>query len=264
MKHALIVAFFGKLRDRFTEAGSPLSIDQKLFRAASVEGVKGAEIIFPDECTEPELVLEALGATGLEVSAINVNLKGLPLFQRGALSSSDTAVRKKALDLVLEAKAFAARTGAGRITCAPLADGVDYSLQDNHLSAWSRTVALLRTALDEGPAIPIHLEHKPADPRRRGLLSSSDLVLRLLADIDRENAGITFNVGHASIDGVSPAECLSHVLRLGVPLYIHFCDAAGQWDWDLVAGSHHFWNFYEFLALLQTSGYEGWLTDDTF
>jgi xylose isomerase len=264
MRHALIVAFFGRVHDRFSERGSPLPIDQKLDHAAAVAGVEGAEIIYPDECTDPERVSDGLARTGLAVSAINVNLKGLPLFRRGAICSSEASVRRKALDLVLEAKAFACRVGAGRLTCAPLSDGVDYFFHHDYGSAWKRAVDFMRTALDEGPTVPIHLENKPADPRVRGLLNSSESVLRLIADVERRNVGITLNVGHASIDGVSPAECLSHVLRSGVPLYIHFCDAAGAWDWDLIAGSYHFWNFCEFVAALVAGGYDGWLTDDTF
>jgi xylose isomerase len=264
MKHALIVAFFGRLRDRFCEYGSPLPIDEKLRRAASIRGVQGAEIIYPDECAEPACVVEALAETGLVAAAINVNLKGLPLFQKGALSSPDAEVRRKALDLILQAKAFAHSVGAERVTCAPLADGADYFLHGDCASAWRRAVQLVRTALDEGPQLPLHLEHKPADPRVRGLLHSSDTVLRLIGDVARSNAGITLNAGHASVDGASPAECLSHVLRLGIPLYVHFCDAAGVWDWDLVAGSHHFWQLCEFVAALERSSYDGWLTDDTF
>jgi xylose isomerase len=264
MRHALIVAFFGRLRDRFCEYGSPLRIDEKLARAAAVQGVEGAEIVYPDECSEPELVADALSATGLAVSAVNVNLKSLPEFQRGALSSGDAQVRRKALDLILGAKEFAARIRAERVTCAPLADGVDYSFQHNYSSAWRRTVELLRTGLDEGPSLPIHLEHKPGDPRTRGFLRSSDVLLRLLNDVARSAAGITFNVGHASVSGTSPAEYLSHVLRLKIPLYVHFCDAAGEWDWDLLAGSQHIWAFCEVICALQAAGYEGWLTDDTF
>jgi xylose isomerase len=264
MKHALIVAFFGRLRDRFCEYGSPLPIDEKLRRAAKVPGVEGAEIIYPDECSAPELICDALAETGLEVAAVNVNLKGMTEFHKGALCSPDAALRGKALDLIVGAKMMAVRLGAGRVTCAPLADGVDYPLNHDYASAWKRAVQLLRTALGEGPALPVHLEHKPSDPRVRGLLASSDLVLRLIADIGHPCAGITFNAGHASIDGVSPAACLAHALDSGAPLYIHFGDAGGGWDWDLLAGSYHFWELCEFMAVLMDSGYDGWLTDDTF
>ncbi len=264
MKQALIVAFLGTVRDRFTQMGEPLSICEKLRRAAQIPGVEGAEIIFPDECHEPSQVLEALDETGLVPAAINVNLKGRPEFQRGALSVNGVEIRRMAVDQILNAKEFALRAGAERVTCAPLADGVDYPLQQNHAGAWRRTVKTLRTAIDEGPRVPLYLEHKPSDPRVQGLLSSSDVVLKLLSDIEREGSGITFNAGHASLDGLSPAASLGQVLECGVPLYVHLCDAAGGWDWDLLPGSYHPWHLLEFLHALSASGYDGWLTSDSF
>jgi sugar phosphate isomerase/epimerase len=244
--------------------GEPLSIREKLLKAARIPGVEGAEIIFPDECHEPLEVLEALAETGLVPAAINVNLKGRPEFQRGALSVCDDEIRRMAIDQILKAKEFAQQTGAERVTCAPLADGVDYFLQQNHAGAWRRAVETLRTAIEEGPNVPLYLEHKPSDPRVRGLLSSSDMVLRLLRDIDRNGAGITFNVGHASLDGLSPAASFAQVLESGVPLYVHLCDAAGSWDWDVLPGSYHPWHLLEFLQALYASGYDGWLTSDSF
>jgi sugar phosphate isomerase/epimerase len=264
VKQALIVAFLGTVRDRFTQTGEPLPIREKLRRAALIPGVQGAEIIFPDECSEPSEVLEALAETGLEPAAINVNLKGRPEFQRGALSVNDPRIRMMAVSLIVQAKEFALQAGAARVTCAPLADGVDYPLQQSYADAWSRTVGTLRTAIEEGPPVPVHLEHKPSDPRVRGLLSSSELVLRLLSEIGREGAGITFNIGHASLDGFSPAASLAHVLESGVPLYVHLCDAAGGWDWDLLPGSYHHWHLLEVLQALFVSGYDGWLTSDSF
>jgi xylose isomerase len=264
VKQALIVAFLGTVRDRFTQLGEPISIREKLRRAALIPGVQGAEIIFPDECRDPSEVLEALIETGLAPAAINVNLKGLPEFQRGALSVSDPEIRRMAVEQILKAKDFALQVGAERVTCAPLADGFDYPMQQNHAEAWRRTVETLRTAIEEGPRVPLHLEHKPSDPRVNGLLSSSDIVLHLLHDIDREGAGITLNVGHASLDGLCPAASLAQVLECGVPLYVHLCDAAGGWDWDLLPGSYHPWQLLEFLRALYASGYDGWLTSDSF
>jgi sugar phosphate isomerase/epimerase len=260
----LIVAFLGTVRDRFVQMGVPLPIREKLRLAALVPGVEGAEIIFPDECREPSAVLDALAETGLRAAAINVNLKGRAEFQHGALSAGSAETRKMALELIVQAKEFAVRAGAGRVTCAPLADGCDYPLQQNYAAAWGRTADLLRTAVDAGPQLPLHLENKPSDPRVRGLLSSPEIILRLLQAVDRPSAGITLNAGHISIDGLSPAESLAHVLEAGVPLYIHLGDAAGGWDWDLLPGSYHPWQLLEFLRALAASGYDGWITSDSF
>jgi sugar phosphate isomerase/epimerase len=54
------------------------------------------------------------------------------------------------------------------------------------------------------------------------------------------------------------------VLESGVPLYIHLCDAAGGWDWDVLPGSYHPWHLLEFLQALAASGYDAWLTSDSF
>ena len=67
---------------------------------------------------------------GLEVAAVNVNLKGDRAFQHGALSSPDPGVRARAVDLLLQASGWA-RTwrAADGSTCAPLADGYDLVFQ---------------------------------------------------------------------------------------------------------------------------------------
>lgn len=264
LKQALIVAFLGVVRDRFAQTGEAIPIGEKLRRAAAIPGVEGAEIIFPEECREPSKVLDALAETGLQCAAVNVNLKGHADFQRGALSVESPATRRMAIDQILRAKEFALKAGAEQVTCAPLADGYDYPLGQNHSSAWKRMVETLRFAVGDGAPVPLFFEHKPSDPRVRGLLSSPETVLHLLQDIGRENAGITFNVGHASIDGLSPASAFAHVVQSGVPVYIHLADAAGAWDWDVLPGSYHPWQLLEFFQVLIASGYRGWLTSDSF
>lgn len=263
MKHALIVSFFGRFRDRFCEYQQPLPIHEKLERAARVPGVEGVEIIYPDECPNTAEIRATLERLSLRAAAINVNLKGHPDFQRGALSSPDPAVRQRALELIRGAKRFAAAVGAPLVTCAPLADGYDYPFHVDYSSAWRAMVELLREAVAFEPSIPLHLEHKPAEPRTRGFLDTADKVLRLLASVDRPGAGITFNAGHASCDGGYPAAAFAQVLAARIPYYIHFCDAGDRWDWDLLAGSQHFWQFAEFLLLLKEERYQGWLTADT-
>jgi xylose isomerase len=263
VKHALIVAFFGRFRDRFCEYQQPLSIREKLERAARVAGVEGVEIIYPDECPDAAEIRVTLARLSLQPAAINVNLKGHPDFQRGALSSPDPAVRKKALEFIQGAKRFAAAVGAPRVTCAPLADGYDYSFHVHYSSAWHTMVELLREAVAFEPSIPLHLEHKPAEPRVRGFLDTVDKVLCLLASVDRPGTGITFNAGHACCDGGYPAAAFAQVLAARIPYYIHFSDASDRWDWDLLAGSKHFWQFAEFLFLLKEERYQGWLTADT-
>ncbi len=264
MRHAVLTPFFGKLRDRFCEYHSPLSIEEKLELAAAIPGVEGVEIVFPDECSDAAALRDTLVRLRLAPAAINVNLKGHPDFVRGALSSPDAGIRRRALELIRQAKELAVAVGAGRVTCAPLADGYDYPFQTDYRKAWTRAVDVLAAACDYLPEIKLHLEHKPGDPRTRGLLDTPARVVSLCRDIQSPAAGITFNVGHAFCGGGNPACDFALVLWAGLPYYIHFCDGTEDWDWDLMAGSRHYWQWAEFLFYLKEDGYDGWLTSDTF
>ena len=264
MRHAVILAFFGKLRDRFCEYQVPLSVEEKLERVAAVPGVQGVELIFPDECTDIAGLKSTLSRLRLEPAAVNVNLKGHPAFLRGALSSPDSGVRRMALDFIRRAKDCAAALGSPRVTCAPLADGYDYPLQIDYRKARTRIVDLLAEACDFRPGITLHLEHKPADPRTRGLLDTATRVVLLCRDIGSSTVGVTFNAGHAVLGGGTPADTFAPVLTAGLPYYIHSGDGTEHWDWDLLAGSRHYWQWAEFLYYLKQDGYDGWLTSDAF
>src|SRR5688500_8982700 len=120
MRHAVLTPFFGQLRDRFCDYHEPLPVAEKLRRARSVPGVEGVEIVFPDEVRAAEDVRNDLEVLGLEVAAVNVNLKGERIFQRGALTSPDEGVRARAVDLLYQAKQLARDLKTQRVTCAPL------------------------------------------------------------------------------------------------------------------------------------------------
>jgi sugar phosphate isomerase/epimerase len=110
----------------------------------------------------------------------------------------------------------------------------------------------------------LHLEHKPADPRTRGLLDTATQVIRLCRDIGSSALGITFNAGHAICGGGTPASSFAQILTARLPYYIHSGDGTENWDWDLLAGSRHFWQWAEFLYYVKQDGYAGWITSDAF
>jgi xylose isomerase len=264
MRHAVLTPFFGRLRDRFCDYHEPRSIAEKLRLAREVPGVEGVELIFPDEVRAAGDVRDELERLGLAVAAVNVNLKGDPAFQRGALSSPDAGVRARAVELLCQAKQLASDLGCPRITCAPLADGYDATFQIDYRRAWSRMADCVAGAASHLPAVTLHLEHKPAEPRTRGLLDVPAKVILLCRDAGVPNVGITFNSGHVSAGGGLPAAAFADVLAAGLPYYIHFCDATPAWDWDLRAGAYQPWPWAEFLFYLRQDGYDGWLTADTF
>ena len=68
MKHAIITAFLGRLRDRFCKYQEPLTIVQKLERMADIPGVSGAEVVYPYEVDPPDVMSVHLQRLGLEVA----------------------------------------------------------------------------------------------------------------------------------------------------------------------------------------------------
>ena len=87
MKHAIITAFLGLLRDRFCEYQEPRTFEEKLDLMRRIPGVSGAEVVHPYEVPEPAELLALCAARQLEVSAVNVNVKADRDFVEGSISS---------------------------------------------------------------------------------------------------------------------------------------------------------------------------------
>jgi xylose isomerase len=263
MKQAIITAFLGKLRDRFCEYQEPLTIAQKLETMARIPGVQGAEVVHPYEVDPPEPMLANLKRLKLEVSAVNVNIKGDPDFIYGSLSSPDARVRAKAVSFIKSAKDYARAIGVDRVTCCPLSDGYDYSFHTHYVSAWHRMVDCVREAAEYEPDITLFMEYKPSETRVHCLLDSAAKTLLLCDAVGRNNVGVTIDIGHSIYGGETPAEALSHVAMSGYPYYVHINDNNGKWDWDLMVGTCNLWTYVEFLYYLKELGYDGWITSDT-
>ena len=263
MRHAIITAFLGKLRDRFCEYHEPRTLVEKLEFMARIPGISGAEIVYPGEVDTVPVMKEALSRLGLSIAAINVNIKGDPVFVNGALSSPDPKVRAKAVEFIKGGKDIAAAMGADKITCAPLNDGYDYCFQSDYRIAWQRMVETVREAAAYRPEVPLFLEYKASEPRVRCYLDSTAKTLVFLDAVGNDKIGVTLDIGHAIYGGESPAEALAQISMSGHPYYIHINDNNGKWDWDLMAGTYNLWNYIEFLFYLKELGYEGWLTSDT-
>jgi xylose isomerase len=263
MKHAVITAFLGKLRDRFCEYQEPLSIKEKLERLAHIPGVSGAEVVHPYEVESAEAMQSYLSGLKLGIAAVNVNIKADPAFACGSLCSPDPAVRRKALGMIMAAKDYAKALGADKVTCCPLSDGYDYPFHTDYRKSWSRMVDVVREAAAYLPEIPLFMEYKPSETRVHCTLDSAAKALLLCDAVANPNLGVTIDFGHSVYGGESPAEALALVAVSGFPYYVHINDNNGKWDWDLMAGTCNLWLYMEFLYYLKELGYDGWITSDT-
>jgi xylose isomerase len=263
MRHAVIAGFMGPLRDRFCEyPGAPTTMG-KLELLSRIPGVSGAEIVYPYETEEVRALQQTLLRLKLEVAAVNVNLKSDPDFHRGGLSSPDPQVREKAVAFIKGAKDFAATLGVSKVTCCPLADGYDYSFHTHYARAWERMVESLLEAAGYRPEVALYIEYKPSETRVHCLVDSAVKALMLCSELESKRVGVTLDFGHSIYGGETPAEALAHIARSGFLYYIHINDNNGRWDWDLITGTHHFWEYLEFLYYLKQLRYNDWFTSDT-
>src|SRR5450759_905452 len=233
MKHAVITAFLGKLRDRFCEYQEPLSIKEKLERLTHIPGVSGAEVVHPYEVESAEVMQSYLNGLKLGVAAVNVNIKADPTFACGSLCSADPAVacgllcspdpavRRKELGMIMAAKDYAKELGADKVTCCPLSDGYDYPFHTDYRKSWSRMVDVVREAAAYLHEIPLFMEYKPSETRVHCTLDSAAKALLLCDAVANPNLGVTSDFVRSVYGGESPAEALALVAVSGFPYYVH-------------------------------------------
>lgn len=125
-KYAVITGFLGKIKDRFIDYQPPREIEEMMEMASRIKGCSGLEVVYPQNFNDPVLVKSLLKQYGLEVSTVNLNVKGDEIWRFGSFSAPDPKARKAAVEALKHAMDCAAEFGCNMITTAPLNDGADY------------------------------------------------------------------------------------------------------------------------------------------
>lgn len=263
LKMGIITGFLSNTKDRFHEYNQPLDIDQKLELMTRIPGYDGVELVYPYEVNDSPRTKAALEKYGLNVAAINVNVKAEPEFRNGGLTSNDPAIRRKAVSFIKEAKDFAAAVGADKVTCCPLGDGYEFAFQHDYAQAWRHLKETFGEAGSYKTEIPLFIEYKPSETRGRCFLDTAAKTLCLLNDIGNSDIGVTLDFGHSMYGNENPAEALVLLAESPYKYYIHINDNDGKWDWDYFCGTKHFLEYVEFIYYLRKYEYSDYLTSDT-
>lgn len=263
VKNALITSFLSKTRDRFHEYHADQSIEERLATASKIEGISGVEVVHHYEATDPVVLRSLLVKNKLGIAAINANVKAEPEFRNGGLTSTDPAIRAKAVGFIKAAKDFAKAVGADKVTCCPLGDGYEFNFHCDYAKMWRFLVDSFGEAASYLPEVPLFIEYKPSETRARCFVDTAAKALCLLHDMKMPQTGVTIDFGHSIYGQETPAEALALLAESGFRYYVHINDNDGRWDWDLIAGSRHFLDYVEFLYYLLEYGYDDFLTSDT-
>ncbi len=263
LKLAIITGFLSKTKDRFHDYNEPLSLDEKFELMGKIDGYSGVEIVYPYEVNDAHETRAALKKHNLEVAAINVNVKAEPEFRNGGVTSTEAAVRAKAVQFIKDAKDFAADVGADKVTCCPLGDGYEFAFQYDYAAAWRHLIETFSEAGGYRQEIPLYIEYKPSETRGRCFVDTAAKALCLLNDIKNSSMGVTLDFGHSMYGNENPAEAVSLLEASPYKYYIHINDNDGKWDWDYFCGTKHFLDYVEFLYYLKKYNYQDYFTSDT-
>lgn len=256
---------FGQFLDRYaTDAyGPPVTTLEAIKTAGSVGSLSVVDLNHPFNPGDLPLtdVRDALAENGLSAIALTPEIY-TRTFGRGGFTNPDAAVRRAAVELV-SASADAARIlGCDYVKVWPGQDGWDYPFQSEYRQLWRYSIEAMRELGTRHPDLKFAIEYKPREPRNRMTFSSAARTLLAIDEMGVDNVGILLDFGHALYGGESPAESAQLILDRGKLFAIDVNDNFRGWDDDMVVGSVHLVETFEFFHVLQESGWEGvWQLD---
>ena len=256
---------FASYVDRYATEGyaDPVTTLEAIELAGQVGDLSVVDLNWPfspkDVATED--VKAALDRAGLRAIAITPEIYNRD-FVKGGFTNPDPAVREQAIELVSQAAELARELGCDYVKLWPGQDGVDYPFQADPARLWSDSVDAVRSLAQRFPDLRFAIEYKPREPRNRMVFSSCARTLLAIEEMGCDNVGILLDFGHSLYGGESPAEAAKLAMSRGKLFAIDVNDNFRGWDDDMVVGSVHVLETFEFFHALHEAGWEGvWQLD---
>jgi xylose isomerase len=262
LKHAIMVGMMGRIADRFHEYQASSDLARRLEMCQQIKGIDGIEIVYPQDFPNVSQTLRMVKDSGLDVSALNLNVKGEKKWQNGSFTNRDPNLRREAVDYLKCAMDLASELGTDMVTCCPLIDGHNYAFEVDYLKQWQWLTEGVQEACKHRGDIRVSLEYKLNESKNYNILSDVGRTLFLCEQMGMPHIGVTVDVGHALIAKETPAEALSLAALNNRLFYVHFNDNAREWDWDMLPGSVNFWDLIEVVFYLKRMEWNGWLSYD--
>ena len=243
--------------------GEPRTIIDAIKLAGQVPDLSVVDLNWPFFGGEfsNEQIKAALDEQGLSVIGITPEIY-TRTFVKGSFTNPDPGVRRETHRLVTAAADVVRYFGADYVKLWPGQDGWDYPFQVDHGALWKASLDGVGQLAGENPDLKFVIEYKPREPR---VHMSFDSVSRTLLGIERiglPNVGILLDFGHALFGGESPADAAQLAIDYGRLFGMDVNDNLRGWDDDMVAGTVHPIELFEFFYTLRRNGWEGvWQLD---
>jgi len=268
LKFSVITGSIGQVGDRFLSSGykEETNLEGKLRELKTISDLQGVELCYNITGDESDAaqIKELLNTYNFVVPAVSTPLFSAKTWKYGSLSTSDQKVRKEAVEVAKKTIDFAEGVGAPLVNFWLGQDGFDYCFQVDYAKQWEYLIEGVRECADYKPHIRLTLEPKPREPRNRSLIDSAFTALLLVQDIQRENVGLTIDIGHVLQDKRNMAQAVEIAARYGKLFHLHVNDNYADWDDDMIVGSVHLIEYVEFFFVLRKINYEGWVSVDIF
>jgi xylose isomerase len=262
---AIITAFLGGVKNRYMTYQDDRPLTQKFGLASEVDGIEGLELCYPGDFSNMSELKGLLARYHLEVSGINFRSRRSGTWWRGSFTAQSANERREVLEDLKRAMDHAADLGCNRITTCPLNDGSDYLFEMDYIRAYDDAAETFSAACAHNRQVRICIEYKESDPRARCLFGNAGETASFCHLTGADNLGVTLDIGHALYTGERPAQSAVLLSRAKRLFYVHLNDNDGRWDWDMLPGAYHFWEFVEMLYYLRQLGYDDdWYAFDVF
>ncbi len=259
-KLAIISAFLGGVKNRYMVYEKDRILEEKFRMASEIDDISGLELCYPADFENFDLLKKLLSDYGFGVSSVNVRSRRTGKWWRGSFSSSYPEERKEVVEDFKRAIDLVGELEIRRISTCPLNDGHDYAFEMNYIDAYRYAEETFSAICEYNRDVKLCIEYKWNDPRVRCLFASAGETAAFCQAVGADNLGATIDIGHSLQTGERPAQAAALLARANRLFYVHLNDNDRNFDWDLMPGAFHFWEFIEFFYYLKELGY----TDDWY
>ena len=242
--------------------GEPRSTIEQIDLAGRVGDIAYVDINFPwTPGVTTDDVKAALERNGLRAIGVTPDIY-LREHQMGAFTNPDPAKRASAMEIMHGAAEAVRALGARYVKIWPGQDGFDYPFQVDYKELNRLAVEGMRDLARANPDLKFVIEYKPREPRTHMFWSSAAKTVLGIQAMGVDNVGVLLDFGHALFGGESPAEAAQLLIDHGLLWGMDVNDNYRGWDDDMVVGTVHITEVFEFFHTLRKNGWEGvWQLD---
>ena len=255
---------FASYLDRYATDGyaPPVSTLEQIERAGEVGDLSYVDVPYPfTEGVSVEQVKQALAEQGLQAIGVTPEIY-MRHFSKGAFTNPDAKIRADALAVLNRAAEVVRELGARYLKVWPGQDGWDYPFQVDHHQQWELAVSGMRDLALANPDLKIVIEYKPREPRNKMFWDSAAKTALGIKAMGVDNVGVLLDFGHALFGGESPAAAAQLLIDHDLLWAMDVNDNLRSWDDDMVAGTVHPIELFEFFYTLRKNHWEGvWQLD---